>query len=84
MRKNKGRLTYYLEIIDKKYYFVKKISSYSKEYTEGKTKTTKRTLSELVFNESEVGAIDFTKNGLRPVDKNILLTMMKECKESDT
>ncbi|EMQ5868992.1 hypothetical protein WHA56_004214 [Escherichia coli] len=84
MRKNKGRLTYYLEITDKKYYFVKKISSYSKEYTEGKTKTTKRTLSELVFNESEVGAIDFTKNGLRPVDKNILLTMMKECKESDT
>lgn len=84
MRKNKGRLTYYLEIIDKKYYFVKKISSYSKEYTEGKTKTTKRTLSELVFNESDVGAIDFTKNGLRPVDKNILLTMMKECKESDT
>ncbi|HAX2331889.1 TPA: hypothetical protein L7414_004460 [Escherichia coli] len=83
MRKNKGRLTYYLEIIDKKYHFVKKISSYSKEYTEGKTKTTKRTLSELVFNESEVGAIDFTKNGLRPVDKNILLTMMKECKESD-
>ncbi|EEZ6088689.1 hypothetical protein DC448_003978 [Escherichia coli] len=84
MRKNKGRLTYYLEIIDKKYHFVKKISSYSKAYTEGKTKTTKRTLSELVFNESEVGAIDFTKNGLRPVDKNILLTMMKECKESDT
>lgn len=84
MRKNKGRLTYYLEIIDKKYHFVKKISSYSKEYTEGKTKTTKRTLSELVFNESELGAIDFTKNGLRPADKNILLTMMKECKESDT
>lgn len=63
---------------------LKKISSYSKEYTEGKTKTTKRTLSELVFNENEVGAIDFTKNGLRPVDKNILLTMMKEYKESET
>ncbi|HDP9282464.1 hypothetical protein ACJHX9_22285 [Escherichia sp. WS1211] len=49
----------------------------------GKTKRTKRTLSELVFNESEVEAIDFTKNGLRPVDKNILLTMVKEYKESD-
>ncbi|STK04422.1 Uncharacterised protein [Escherichia coli] len=49
MRKNKGRLTYYLEMIDEKYHFEKKISSYSKEYTEGKTKTTKRTLSELVF-----------------------------------
>ncbi|EFH6853864.1 hypothetical protein IB394_005007 [Escherichia coli] len=84
MRKNKGRLTYYLEMIDEKYHFEKKISSYSKEYTEGKTKTTKRTLSELVFNENEVGAIDFTKNGLRPVDKNILLTMMKEYKESET
>ncbi len=24
MRKNKGRLTYYLEVIDKKYHFVKK------------------------------------------------------------
>ncbi len=23
MRKNKGRLTYYLEVIDKKYHFVK-------------------------------------------------------------
>lgn len=83
MRKNKGRLTYYLEVIDKKYHFVKKISSYSKEFTDGKTKRTKRTLSELVFNESEVEAIDFTKNGLRPVDKNILLTMLKEYKESD-
>ena len=62
MRKNKGRLTYYLEVIDKKYHFVKKISSYSKEFTDG---------------------IDFTKNGLRPVDKNILLTMVKEYKESD-
>ncbi|WP_159335553.1 hypothetical protein [Escherichia coli] len=83
MRKNKGRLTYYLEVIDKKYHFVKKISSYSKEFADGKTKRTKRTLSELVFNESEVEAIDFTKNGLRPVDKNILLTMVKEYKESD-
>lgn len=53
-------------------------------YTEGKTKTTKRTLSELVFNENEVGAIDFTKNGLKPVDKSILLTMMKEYKENET
>ncbi|HFP5741232.1 TPA: hypothetical protein ACHIYQ_004902, partial [Escherichia coli] len=61
----------------------KKISSYSKEFTEGKTKTTKITLSELVFNDNEVEAIDFTKNGLRPVDKNVLLTMMKEYKESD-
>lgn len=83
MRKNKGRLTYYLEVIDKKYHFVKKISSYSKGFTEGKTKTTKITLSELVFNDNEVEAIDFTKNGLRPVDKNVLLTMMKEYKESD-
>lgn len=83
MRKNKGRLTYYLEMIDEKYHFEKNQQLF-KGVHRRKTKTTKRTLSELVFNENEVGAIDFTKNGLRPVDKNILLTMMKEYKESET
>ncbi|EIR0993631.1 hypothetical protein LWJ16_004262 [Escherichia coli] len=83
MRKNKGRLIYYLEIIDGKYHFVKKIKSYSKEYTAGKTTTTKRTLSDLIFSENEIGEIDFTIDGLRPCDQTILLTMIKEYKESN-
>ncbi|EBQ0837869.1 TPA: hypothetical protein RPE44_004413 [Salmonella enterica] len=82
MRKNKGRLTYYLEMNSEKYHFVKKIKCYSKEYTEGKVKSTKETLSDFVFKENELESIDFTVNGLRPDDKVILLAMMKEFKEN--
>lgn len=83
MRKNKGDITYYLEENAGVYHFVKKIKTRSKLMTEGKSKITKKMLSEFSFVENEFNLIDFTTNGLRVVDKEIIITMIKEIKESD-
>ena len=83
MRKNKGDITYYLEENAGVYHFVKKIKCRSKLMTEGKSKITKKILSEFYFAENEFNLIDFTANGLRVVDKEIIITMIKEIKESE-
>lgn len=81
MRKNKGDITYYLEEKESIYHFVKKIKCRSKLITEGKSKTSKKTLSEFSFIENELDLIDFTSNSLKPVDKEIIITMIKELHE---
>lgn len=82
MRKNKGDITYYLEEKESVYHFVKKIKCRSKLITEGKSKTSKKTLSDFTFVENELTLIDFTSDGLKPVDKEIIITMIKELQES--
>lgn len=81
MRKNKGDITYYLEKNESVYHFVKKIKCRSKLITEGKSKTSKKTLRDLTFIENELNSIDFTSDGLKPVDKEIIITMIKELQE---
>ncbi|MDL1703534.1 hypothetical protein PSV30_13975 [Yersinia pestis] len=82
MRKNKGDITYYLEEKESVYHFVKKIKCRSKLITEGKSKTSKKTLSDFTFVENELDLIDFTSDGLKPVDKEIIIMMIKELQES--
>ncbi|EJA1307283.1 hypothetical protein MRX71_004605 [Salmonella enterica] len=82
MRKNKGDITYYLEEKESVYHFVKKIKCRSKLIIEGKSKTSKKTLSDFTFVENELNLIDFTSDGLKPVDKEIIITMIKELQES--
>ncbi len=82
MRKNKGDITYYLEEKESVYHFVKKIKCRSKLITEGKSKTSKKTLSDFTFVENELNLIDFTSDDLKPVDKEIIITMIKELQES--
>ncbi|HGY3698116.1 TPA: hypothetical protein ACNVDZ_004837 [Citrobacter freundii] len=82
MRKNKGDITYYLEEKESVYHFVKKIKCRSKLITEGKSKTSKKTLSDFTFVENQLNLIDFTSDGLKPVDKEIIITMIKELQES--
>jgi len=81
MRKNKGDITYYLEENESVYHFVKKIKCRSKLITEGKSKTSKKTLSEFAFIESELDLIDFTSDGLKSVDREIIISMIKELQE---
>lgn len=81
MRKNKGDITYYLEENESAYHFVKKNKCRSKLITEGKSKTSKKMLSEFTFIENELNLIDFTSDGLKPVDKEIIITMIKELQE---
>lgn len=83
MRKNKGDVTYYLEENSGIYHFIKKIKCYSKDTTEGKGKTTKKTLSEFSFNNDNFKSIDFSLNGLRAVDKEIIIAMIKEINEGE-
>lgn len=83
MRKNKGDITYYLEENESVYHFVKKIKCRSKLITEGKSKTTKKTLSDFTFIENDLNLIDFTSDGLKPVDKEIIITMIKELQEGE-
>ena len=83
MRKNKGDITYYLEENECVYHFVKKIKCRSKLITEGKSKTTKKILSDFTFIEDELNLIDFTSDGLKPVDKEIIITMIKELQEGE-
>ncbi|WP_323839663.1 hypothetical protein [Photorhabdus africana] len=83
MRKNKGDVTYYLEENSGIYHFIKKIKCYSKDITEGKGKTTKKTLSEFSFNNDNFKSIDFSLNGLRAVDKEIIIAMIKEINEGE-
>lgn len=78
MRKNKGDITYYLENDSGSYHFIKKIKCRSKNVMKGKNKITKKILSEFSFNENDVNLIDFTSNGLRPLDKEIIILMIKE------
>lgn len=82
MRKNKGDITYYLEENSGIYHFIKKIKCRSKNTTEGGSKTTKKTIGDFYFNKSNFSSVDFTLNGLRPVDKDIIITMMKEMDEN--
>lgn len=82
MRKNKGDITYYLEENSGLYHFVKKIKCRSKDITKEKNKTTKRTLNEFSFNEKELNLVDFTSNGLKPHDKDVIILMIKEFKEN--
>ncbi|MFC2859722.1 hypothetical protein [Citrobacter farmeri] len=81
MRKNKGDITYYLENNSGEYLFIKKIKCRIKKLAEGKSKTTKKTVSEFSFRRGEVDLIDFTSNGLRPSDKEILIMMINELDE---
>lgn len=81
MRKNKGDITYYLEENESVYHFVKKIKCRSKLITEGKSKTSKKTLNEFAFIESELDLIDFTSDGLKSVDRDIIISMIKELQE---
>ncbi|AJJ37965.1 putative yaiB protein (plasmid) [Yersinia pestis] len=83
MRKNRGDITYYLEENESVYHFFKKIKCRSKLITEGKSKTTKKTLSDFTFIENELNLIDFTSVGLKPVDKEIIITMIKELQEGN-
>lgn len=80
MRKNKGDITYYLENNSGEYFFIKKIKCRIKNLVEGKSKTTKKTVSEFSFRRG-VDLIDFTSNGLRPSDKEILIMMINELDE---
>lgn len=81
MRKNKGDVTYYLEENSGLYHFIKKIKCYSNSIINGNGKTTKKTVSEFYFNDNNFKEIDFSLNGLRSVDKEIIIAMIKEINE---
>ncbi|CAK8741715.1 hypothetical protein SODG_005033 [Sodalis praecaptivus] len=78
MKKSKGDAQYYLEKDADMYHLVKRIKTFSKAITQGKTKTTMKTVSDFHFTKHNFEDIDFNVNGLREKDKSIIIKMVEE------
>ena len=78
IRKNKGDNTFYLTKENEMYRLVKKRKAYAKVILKGGNKTTKILLCDFTFTKDTLSQIDFTLNGLRPRDKEIIENMVIE------
>ncbi|EAB3660515.1 hypothetical protein EGA70_14640 [Salmonella enterica] len=78
MKRRKGDVQYYLEKDGNIYHLVKRVKTFSKKLTQGATKATVKTVSDLHFTKNNFGALDFNANGLREKDKEIIIQMIEE------
>lgn len=83
MKKRIGDAQYYLDKDADIYHLVKRVKTFSKELTQGKTKATTITVSDFHFTKNNFGMIDFNANGLRERDKAILIQMIEEMENAD-
>ncbi|MFL3617378.1 hypothetical protein VKQ53_27180 [Escherichia coli] len=78
MKKSKGDVQYYLEKEGNIFHLVKRVKTFSKKLTDGKTKATTKTVSDFNFTKNNFEDIDFNANGLREKDKSIIVQMVEE------
>ncbi|WP_025154754.1 hypothetical protein [Morganella morganii] len=76
MRKNKGDVSYYMEISGDKYHLVKKIKTRNKALLKDGAKTTKLTVCDIFFSAGDLSPEFFIRDGLRPEDQNIVIQLM--------
>ncbi|HFO5635819.1 TPA: hypothetical protein ACHJ9N_004350 [Escherichia coli] len=81
MKIRKGDRQYYLNKEGDTFHLVKRVKTFSKSATLGKTKATVKTVADLVFHEEEFDTIDFASDGLRENDKEIVSMMIQEMSE---
>ncbi|EBQ8866799.1 hypothetical protein H9Z76_004311 [Salmonella enterica] len=81
MKIRKGDRQYYLNKEGDMFHLVKRVKTFSKSATLGKTKATVKTVADLVFHEKEFDTIDFASDGLRENDKEIIFMMIQEMSE---
>ncbi|EET6961694.1 hypothetical protein J8561_004165 [Salmonella enterica] len=81
MKIRKGDRQYYLNKEGDTFHLVKRVKTFSKSATLGKTKATVKTVADLVFNEEAFDTIDFASDGLRENDKEIVSMMIQEMSE---
>lgn len=77
IRKNKGDCTFYLTKDGLEYRLIKKRKAYAKAVIKSGSKTTKIILCDIVFSLSEFDHLDFNSKGLRTLDKDVILSMIK-------
>lgn len=78
MKVRKGDRQYYLNKEGDTFRLVKRVKTFSKSATLGKTKATVKTVADLVFLEEAFDMIDFSGDGLRENDKEIVYMMIRE------
>ncbi|EBE2365514.1 hypothetical protein DHU27_24675 [Salmonella enterica] len=83
MKKRIGDVQYYLDLDVDIFHLVKRIKTFSKEFTQGKTKATTLTVSDIHFTKKNFNNINFNENGLREKDKEILIKMIEEMDNDD-
>lgn len=83
MKMRKGDRQYYLNKEGDTFRLVKRVKTFSKSATLGKTKATVKTVADIIFREEEFGSIDFTQDGLREGDKEIISMMLKNIKRDE-
>ncbi|EOL0721013.1 hypothetical protein ACT0VC_004381 [Escherichia coli] len=81
MKIRKGDRQYYLNKEGDTFHLVKRVKTFSKSATLGKTKATVKTVADLVFHEKTFDTIDFASDGLRENDKEIIFMMIQEMSE---
>lgn len=81
MKIRKGDRQYYLNKEGDTFHLVKRVKTFSKSATLGKTKATVKTVADLVFHEEAFDSIDFACDGLRENDKEIVSMMIQEMSE---
>ncbi|EDW2849142.1 hypothetical protein GSO42_003908 [Salmonella enterica] len=81
MKIRKGDRQYYLNKEGDTFHLVKRVKTFSKSATLGKTKATVKTVADLVFHEETFDTIDFASDGLRENDKEIVSMMIQEMSE---
>lgn len=81
MKIRKGDRQYYLNKEGDTFHLVKRVKTFSKFATLGKTKATVKTVADLVFHEKAFDTIDFASDGLRENDKEIIFMMIQEMSE---
>ncbi len=81
MKIRKGDRQYYLNKEVDTFHLVKRVKTFSKSATLGKTKATVKTVADLVFHEKAFDTIDFASDGLRENDKEIIFMMIQEMSE---
>ncbi|EGO4610708.1 TPA: hypothetical protein JW508_001926 [Escherichia coli] len=81
MKIRKGDRQYYLNKEGDTFHLVKRVKTFSKSATLGKTKATVKTVADLVFHEKAFDTIDFVSDGLRENDKEIIFMMIQEMSE---
>ncbi|ELS0519455.1 hypothetical protein FQ007_21975 [Escherichia coli] len=81
MKIRKGDRQYYLNKEGDTFHLVKRVKTFSKSATLGKTKATVKTVADLVFYEEAFDTIDFASDGLRENDREIVSMMIQEMSE---
>lgn len=81
MKIRKGDRQYYLNKEGDTFHLVKRVKTFSKSATLGKTKATVKTVADSVFHEEAFDTIDFASDGLRENDKEIVSMMIQEMSE---